>query len=71
MRGRNCASAFCFEETQPHDVYNESNFKQGILGEGACFVFADSANYTLRELFRESRVLYYVRHCQVIWQIPL
>lgn len=39
-------------------------------GRGACFVFADSANYTLRELFRESRVLYYVRHCQVIWQIP-
>lgn len=42
MRGRkalNCVSAFCFEEAQPHVVYNESSFKQGMLGEGSMFCF--------------------------------
>lgn len=35
----NCVSAFCFEETQPHVVYNKSSFKQGMLGEGGMFCF--------------------------------
>lgn len=65
-------SAFCFEEAQPHVVYNESSFNQGMLGEGgACFVSADSANWYFEGIvWGKQRVLCYVRHCQVIWQIP-
>lgn len=49
-------SAFCFEEAQPHVVYNESSFNQGMLGEGGHALFLLTLQTdTLRELFGESR----------------